>query len=58
MILKFKEELYTTPNIKDEKCFFPNFFFFFFVQNYVFLLKIVCKEKNIQKVNPKKLYVQ
>ena len=36
------------------------FFFLIFcfcVQNYVFLLKIVCKEKNIQKGNPKKLYV-
>ena len=30
--------------------FFLNFCFCFCVQNYVFLLKIVCKEKKIQKV--------
>ena len=35
--------------------FFLSFCFCFCVQNYVFLLKIVCKEKNIQKGNPKKL---
>ena len=34
------------------------FFLNFFVQNYVFLLKIACKEKNIQKVNLRKLYVE
>ena len=38
--------------------FFLNFCFCFCVQNYVFLLKIVCKEKNIQKGNIKKLYVE
>ena len=48
--------------------FFLSFCFCFCVKNHVFLLKIVCKEKkyrkrqpkekNIQKDNPKKLYVE
>ena len=35
--------------------FFLSFCFCFCVQNYVFLLKIVCKEKKYTKSQPKKI---
>ena len=38
--------------------FFSKVFVFVFACKTVFLLKIVCKEKNIQKVNLRKLYVE
>ena len=38
LILKFKEELWTTPNLKGEKCFYPKFVFVF--------LFFVCKTKH------------
>ena len=40
LILKFKEELWTTPNLKGEKCFYPKFvfvFLFFYVKLSVFM---------------------
>ena len=54
---KVKARIVTTPNIKDEKCFYPKFFFFV-CKTMFFLLKLVHKEKKIQKVNPRTLYVK
>ena len=46
LILKFKEELWTTPNLKGEKCFYPKFVFVF--------LFFVCKTKRFYAWRKKK----
>ena len=53
MILKFKEELSTTPNIKYEKCFYPKFLIFFVCKTICFHLKWCVKIKIQLKKNTK-----
>ena len=51
---KVKARIVTTPNIKDEKCFYPKFFFLCKTM-FFFLLKLVHKEKKNTKSQPKNI---
>ena len=60
LILKFKEKLWFTQNIKDEKCFNPKFVWVCVCETMCFYVKWCIKKKKLQKINltNKKLFLE